>query len=294
MPDPRSRVRVERILRGDFRPDDLISLLLFARDHCDGRETVAEIGHFVAHQTERNKGIVTRSTREWFALARYFMAGFGPNGSRNLDASRLPASAQEYFRSAVTRIGGKLLREKTGIPGSRADKILQDLAARLDQNSDGTWMLPRECSPDEIALVNCISSYMVVRPAFSSQRLRDEFVDTLKSNGLITKDEIREYREEIGTLVQLLAIAVMHKCRVLLSDGLTTTLEASLNKHVGAVEILASVPNAVPGMPNCLIASAMFSANIDLIRNCHPDLLAGGRWDCEIELSPDKRLSPLI
>jgi hypothetical protein len=76
MPDPKSRARVQRLLSGTFRPDDLTGLFLYARDHCDGRESVAEIGHFVAHHNERDRGIVTRSTRDWFAMARFHMPRF--------------------------------------------------------------------------------------------------------------------------------------------------------------------------------------------------------------------------
>jgi hypothetical protein len=57
MGDPKSRARVQRLLSGDFCPDDLTGLFLYARDHCDGREPVAEIGHFVAHHSERDMGI---------------------------------------------------------------------------------------------------------------------------------------------------------------------------------------------------------------------------------------------
>jgi hypothetical protein len=48
MADPGMRARVERLVQGDVRVDDLTRLFLFARDRCDGRECVREIGDFVA------------------------------------------------------------------------------------------------------------------------------------------------------------------------------------------------------------------------------------------------------
>ena len=74
MSDPKSRARVERILSGELRADDLANLFLYARDHCDGRETVKEVGDFVAHHTERTKGVVTRTARDWYAIV-IFTAG---------------------------------------------------------------------------------------------------------------------------------------------------------------------------------------------------------------------------
>jgi hypothetical protein len=74
MPDPKSKARVDRLLRGEFRPDDLTGLFLYARDHSDGRETVVDTGNFVANHDERYIGIITRSPREWFAVVRYHMS----------------------------------------------------------------------------------------------------------------------------------------------------------------------------------------------------------------------------
>ena len=143
MADPKSRARVERLLRGDFRPDDLTGLFLYARDHCDGREPVAEIGDFVAHHDERDKGIVTRSTREWFAVARYHVSRVGPHG-KPLDGQKMPPATRDYFKIAVNRLGAKHIREKTGMRRGDAYKLMNDVAERLTQSADGTWMLPKQ------------------------------------------------------------------------------------------------------------------------------------------------------
>jgi len=137
MSDPKSRARVERLLRGEFRPDDLTQLFLYARDHCDGREPVADIGHFVAHHNERDRGIITRSTREWFAVARYHFPRFEPGRFNRIDAQTLPAAAQDYFKIAVNRIDAKSIREKTGLRRADTYKIMLDLSGRLTRNADG-------------------------------------------------------------------------------------------------------------------------------------------------------------
>lgn len=42
------RIRVERLLRGDQRPEDLAALFLALRDYSGGRECVVEIGNYIA------------------------------------------------------------------------------------------------------------------------------------------------------------------------------------------------------------------------------------------------------
>jgi hypothetical protein len=71
MSDARLRVRVERLLRGDLRTDDLSTLFLALRDRSNCAEVVSEIGDFVAHQDERTKGITTRSVRDFFTTLKF-------------------------------------------------------------------------------------------------------------------------------------------------------------------------------------------------------------------------------
>jgi hypothetical protein len=135
--DAKSKARVRRLLHGDFRPDDLIGLFLYARDHCDRRKTITDIGAFVAHHNERNKGIVTQSTREWFAVARYHASHLGPLGNQ-LHWEKMPHATRDYFQIAVSRVGAPLIRDKTGLKQATANKIMNELVERLSQNADGT------------------------------------------------------------------------------------------------------------------------------------------------------------
>ncbi len=293
MPDPKSRAKIERLLRGDFRPGDLTDLFLFARDHCDGREPVAEIGHFVAHHQEREKGIITRSTREWFAVARYHLSRFGPGGPYQFDGEKMPSATRDYFKIAVNRIEAKIILEKTGLRRAAAHQIMIKLADRLGQNQDGTWSLPNDLTKNELSLVQCLSSNIVVKPAFEDDRLFDDFAATLKSNGLISKEELHTNKDDLKTLVQLYAVSAMHNCLVQIGDGTTTQLKARPEPKAKQIMVNSTIRIAVPNAPTVSIACSMFTANLDPNVHCHPNLIATQDWDFEIEVAPDKRISPL-
>ncbi|RVO95009.1 hypothetical protein [Sinorhizobium meliloti] len=293
MPDPKSRLRVERLLRGDFRPDDLTGLFLYARDHCDGREPVAEIGHFVAHHHERNRGLITRATREWCAVARFHLYQFGPDGKSGFDARRMPPATRDYFKIAAKRLGPKVIMRDTKLRQAEAHAMMQTLADRLTQNADGTWALPEPSSQTELDLLKCICSYLVVQPAFDGDRLFDDFIATLKSNALITKEEIRENSESLKVLVQLYAVAAMHNCIVQLDEVSTVRLRGTAEHR--KIEVNAPISVYFPGWDRELVnACAIFCIpDIDSAAYCHPDLLANKDWDFELEVGPDRRLSPL-
>ena len=50
------RQRVLRLMNGELRVNDLTTLFLNARRRTQGRETIEEIGDFVAHQDTRTRG----------------------------------------------------------------------------------------------------------------------------------------------------------------------------------------------------------------------------------------------
>ncbi|MEC5324953.1 hypothetical protein [Aurantimonas sp. A3-2-R12] len=291
MPDSKSRARVNRLLGGDFRPDDLTGLFLYARDHCDGREAVADIGHFVAHHHERDRGITTRSTREWFAVARYHLSRFGSGGPHKLDGNRLPSAARDYFEIAINRVEAKFIQRETGLKRAKAYDVMRGIIPRMVQNHDMTWQLPITLTGDELKLVNCVSSLMVVKPAFEEGRLVDDFVATLKSNGLISKEEIRNHKTALAALIPLYAISAMHNCVVQLGDGTTTQLKGAATG--GEISVSASIPVKLADGRAINAACAIFSSSLDPTLHCAPELLSG-KWDFEIELRPDRRLARLV
>ncbi len=75
MIDAELQRRVERLARGEKRTDDLDRLYLAMRDRAHGRASVREIGDFVAHRGERDKGPVTSRVRDIFVSLHSWAAG---------------------------------------------------------------------------------------------------------------------------------------------------------------------------------------------------------------------------
>lgn len=295
MADPKSRARLQRLLRGDFRPGDLTELFIFARDHCDRRETITEIGAFVAHHGERDRGVTTKSTRAWSASARFCWACFYSDGSRKpLNEKKMPPATKDYFQTVISPMNAKYIREGTGLLLADADKQMQSMADRLVQNPDGTWALPTILTPTQMRLIDCVCSLMaIVKPALEATRLCDDFIATLKSNGLMTNDEVRHHKGSLCTLVQLFAVAAMHRRVIQIGDGETTQLKAQPALEKKQIWVNAPIPNAWPSWPGFIISSPMFIAQLDPATHCHPDLVAATDWVFEIELAPDRLLSRL-
>jgi hypothetical protein len=280
MTDQSMRARVARLITGDIRADDLSRLFLYARDRCDGRETVQEIGDFVAHHSERTKGILTRSARVCFATARFAAEVSG----RKLDRTWLPSIIPEFLQASVQRLDIKLLR-KIGLARAPAIKATAVLVTKLVDNADGTYALPVSLSRNEADLLDVLLNNWRAKPAFNGLRLCEDFFATLKSNGLISNKEAAT--PFLSTVVQLFAIASIHGCEAVMSDGTRIRLAVPDNFELS---IHASIPVTAPGGISISISTAMFPTGLDKNEHCAPDLIARPNWNGAVELGADRRL----
>jgi hypothetical protein len=300
MVDAGLRVRVERLLRGDFRAEDLTRLFLYARDRCDGRETVQEVGDFVAHHDERTKGLITRTTRDWYVTAEY--AALAMNNQRlnkPFDLNKLPADLPSFLRASFRRGFGpdhnRSLREKTGLNRAAAERLLSTIIKNFASNADGTLTITASHTKTEIELIKYLWSYLAVSPAFNGERLFDDFSATLKSHGLIQKSELRAF-ETLKAAIALYAITVMHNCTIQIRAGVSSQLTAGANQ---LIEVSAAVPVPMAGISpqgggQINLASSIYETAFDCENYCEAALLAMPRpWTCDLEVTPNMRLGVL-
>jgi hypothetical protein len=131
------RIRVERLLRGDSNPDDLLALFLALRDYSGGRECVVEIGNFIAHRGERKIGIVTRESRDLFALIRFHF----PQPKPPLDLTNLPSNFSDVLAAAFRKTGNDILRLELRLKRQHVEKQLTRLRDRVQRHTDGKFFL---------------------------------------------------------------------------------------------------------------------------------------------------------
>src|SRR5262245_16930541 len=187
MPDARLRVRVERLLRGDFRIDDLSTLFLALRDRSNCPEVVAEIGDFVAHQDERTKGITTNSVRDFFTTLRYQWQ-FNLRGVPFRTTYDLPHNIADVLWAVFRRVQSKTITQATGLKRAAVERALRDLSERICHLRGGTTWLDRP-TPQDRALMRRLLTVIVSTPAFTHDQLLSGFSASLITNGLLKTNE---------------------------------------------------------------------------------------------------------
>jgi len=293
MPEPDSglRARVERLLRGDVRPDDLDRLFLYARDRCDGRESVQEVGDFVAHHNERTKGILTRCVQDWYVSSRFhFYMMDKPQGP---DPNDLPSNFDAVLWASFRRADAKEISRVIGLDRAEVSQRLPAITRGLKRNPDGSMALNNFYTRKELRIINGLSKMLIAKPAFDNDRLFDDLAATLKSHGLLYHSELRAFTD-LKTVIGLFTITVMHNSTIRLGDG--TAIRLKINDARGAQKLAVCAPvqvSVLQGSP-IFVATAMFATEIDIQRACTAELLAiPDPWDFEIELTPERLLSKL-
>lgn len=286
------RARIERLLRGDIRNEDLTRLFMFAGDHADGYPTIAEVRHFVAHPN-RDKGIVTEAVRDWFAHARFVFNRFGPGGPHPYDGGKLPRTAPRFFRIAVDRIGHDIFWKRTRHRPKEARMVLSSVAGRLVANPDGTWSLPPIVTRQEMQLIECAIGHLVTKPAFTGEALANEMVRLLKSNGLVSAEELRAQSNRISEIVQLYGVTVLHNANVSVDEQENCRLAISFSLKYDDFGVDAVVPDIIDEYPATSVSTLIYKTNLKWRAHVTQELLEAPET-CSIELNQDGRLVPLF
>ena len=291
MVDAASRARVQRLLSGDVRVDDLRMLFLYARDRCDGRECIQEIGGFVAHHEERTKGLITREVRDWFVTTWFQTSRYG---QPPLDNARLPANFPEVLQASFRRTPRTHLRDRAGLRYADAHRLLPSLIGKFAKNNDGTLALTAAHTKVEYELINALMN-ITARPAFDDDDLFSDFCSTLKSHGLFAKGELSAF-SALKPAITIFALSAMHKCVVRLDDVRRATLKVNVDTEF--LNVQAPVPAGGPpprGGGQILISSAVFSTRLSPMDYCKFELLNRDGLDRPLELeTPAILLSPLL
>jgi len=290
--DNRARAWVQRLLRDDIRSGDLANLFLYARDRPDGRPSVKEIGDFVAHHNERERGIITDATRDWLSIV-LFHAPALMNPGRVLFANALPPTIIDYLRVMLDRLDPAELRKHLKIKQKDGYKELKQIIEQLNGNADDTfWFSPR--SERQTKIFNYVCSVIAIKPAFDGDRLSRDLLAILRSAGAITHDEMKQ-TERLSYLFQMFAVSIMHNSRVVAKDQAPILLKAGGASESPGLSVFAAVPAGKnPFGTSVFLSAPIFHTSLIGVHCCEPELLADNDWSGDIEVTSNGRIGFLV
>jgi len=274
--------RARRLIAGDRRADDLDRLYLGLRARARGFEAVREIGDFVAHRNEREKGLVTQVGRDVFTSAEVWsmaMRGLKPSWSdigRAADANlRLATDAQ--------------IQTGCGCGRARARKRIDSALEKVGRAENITAA--------EAQALNYLGNRFIWRPAFSADQLIDELGRLLVRAGLIQPADLGQLGPA-RDFVALHALAVMHGSAIKTETGQRARLFAGFSNKDRWLEVKVDIVFPELGKP-LMIPVCLFLTDLLPDDHCAPSLVSAEPvlidfWTDPVEIGPDGRLTPLL
>jgi hypothetical protein len=288
------RSRVERLLRGDIRHDDLSRLFLWLRFRTYGAASIMELGHFLGHSDERNTGLATDEAKDFF-----FLLPFHIGESRQIDLSDVSVDFPKVLTRNLDRISNENIKRATGLKRKHAARILRFAFNKFSLPKLNRRSLQSSLTTEEMAVLQCVISHLIARPAFTDESLFRDFVFVLGKNNLISAAE-RSLLDHVKCPLSLYAIAAMHHTKLVLEDGSNADLFAGARGGSGGdmLQVVAVAACQVKRIGGSVLVSApIFSTSLKASDYCAPEMLslpdAGNLWHGPIEMTSDLKLAPL-
>jgi hypothetical protein len=225
MLDEDLRHRVKRIVGGDYRTDDLDRLFLGVRDRAQGRDSVREVGDFIAHRGQRERGLSTQQSKDVFLSFRSWLH-IGSGRGFTLDDIRKVAEAN------LRTVTNEQLKRRTGLIRSEARSVLKKALRKLELE-DAPLPTRREKR-----VVDYLGSAFIWNPAFTDVSLMNDLCHVLVQNGLIVKSDLDAFRQ-VQDFLALHVITIMHGATIVLDDHSRASLNAGHNNDEGFLEVKA-------------------------------------------------------
>jgi hypothetical protein len=167
MIDDDLRLRAKRFLGGKHRADDLDRFYLDLRERTYGRASFREIGDFVAHRGERNRGPVTAVARDVITSFSVWSLAFR---DKKPTFPELAQAARANFRLA----SDKQLKDGCGLKRPAVKKVLDHVLPRFENGGP--------IDDEELRVLLYLANRVIWKPAFTDDEVVKDFCDVLTHN----------------------------------------------------------------------------------------------------------------
>ena len=211
-------LRVKPLLRGERQTTDLDRLFLGLRDRSFGRASVREVGDFVAHRGQREKGPVTERVRDTFGSFQVWLRGV-------LGQTPSPEDVRRAAEANLRLATDAQLHENLGLRRRAAAAAFAGALRKLE--------LGTALTDHEHRVVNYLGGTFIWNPAFTDRDLAKDLAFVLGKAGLLEAASNADF-ERVAPFLALYVLTVMHGSTVVMEGGGRVRLFAGLGSPHGS------------------------------------------------------------
>lgn len=261
--------RVERLLRGDRRPDDLDRLYLNLRDRAHGRASVREIGDFVAHRGERDKGPVTSRVRDIFISLHSWASGL-------LGQTPTLEQARKVTAANLRIATDEQLQHRLALRRTVVASVLEQAFRKLEQG--------RQTTERERRVVNYLGSAFIWNQVFTDEEVEADLAFVLERLKLLNHDDCARLHT-VAPFLTLYVITLLHGSAIRLDELGRAELFATYRNEQQRLEVKATLIITDIGKP-MIAPVCIFWTGLSAASWCDPSLLeCRVEWDGPLEIN---------
>lgn len=268
-----NRLRVERLLRDDYKVEDLSRLLKMMRTHASRNSIIKDLGDLLAHEDIRDKGPLFSRGKEMYDSIK-FNTDCIYNGGLNL--TRVPENLWALINTNLKYFKRKdFSKYKCRRPDIESE--IMQMKNVATQNDDETWNLNiQHLHP----FVNLLCFSLAIFPAYNDNDVYQELQKLLISQRLLEHKETPQFRK-IKAKLALFVVAHLHRTELKFSQNSKSYLQAR-QESKGDTKVLNVLCHfELKGIPNNTHhAQTLFESNIDPAIHVGKDI----KWRDPIEL----------
>lgn len=248
--------RVARLLRNEWKVEDLHSLFADLRMHKPGRLSVQEIGHFAAHRHERDAGISLSRANDIQTSARLWHLQFSGN-----------KPSVQHLREAgcanLRIMPNERIKDRFGVSRQTAEQTFNKAIKKYEAG--------RQLKQREAEVLKVFGLSMMWQFAFSDRELLRDLTHLLVEEGSLAEEDTLGF-ESVSTFVSLYALNILHGARLKMADGTIAQLRLAVSEETGLLRVKADIPFAE--VPKPIVTSVpMFESTLIAREHCDLRLL---------------------
>jgi hypothetical protein len=206
------RPAVARVVANRFSPNDLTRILLYIRQNSYGNKLIEDIGDFIAHHEQRDKGL----SYEHVKCSYVKLAAFIDTRDGAMQSDKLPWYIKDLIRcqAELRRREGSLKR----IIGMDKKKLEGWINEIIRSRTDRSCYIAEKATPRDLAVLNLLIGSLDVGASLTTQdEITHEIINNLAKNRLLNKNEVDLFHAA-GNKVMCFLLTRIHGSKIFVNE----------------------------------------------------------------------------
>lgn len=291
--------RFGRICAGNQIHDDYIALFLWLREARSLHPFIRDIGDFIAHRHQRERGHSFDSARDLVDQLIFKIYPLACDASNVLfSADKLDVT--NHLRAALNTHKRLGIKDDLRLNPAVRKKLLESAIAKMGSIHNNELHFLQSLTAKERGVFDKYFNTFILSSFMNEKELFHQFIKCMTRNGYQSKIS-RESAESIQGYLALFAIEQMHNVSMV-TERMPSNIRCITRADIHSVDgnppyslstsFEVSLDTGVT--PPTVIVATGFETTLDPFALCEPQLLSLPRWDIPIEINQNGKLQAIF